>query len=197
MNIIFVTGNENKINEANVILGEIGYNVEGLFIDGKRPNFVEPQSDSLMEVALSKISQTKSMIKNSNPEETAILVEDSGFFINSIGNFPGVFSSFVYDKIGLTGVLKLLINTKDRSAEYRSVSILDINGRIFHSTGVCKGEIAEEESGNNGFGYDPIFIPLEGNGRTFSQMTIKEKSTISHRRKSLRGLLKYLKHPSK
>jgi inosine/xanthosine triphosphate pyrophosphatase family protein len=75
MNIIFATGNKNKIAEANDLLGELGHTVQGLIIDGKKPNFIEPQSANLLEVALSKISQARSMIKNTDLEGSAILVE--------------------------------------------------------------------------------------------------------------------------
>jgi len=197
MNIIFATGNKNKIAEANDLLGELGHTVQGLIIDGKKPNFIEPQSDNLLEVALSKISQARSMIKNTDLEGSAILVEDSGLFIDSINNFPGVFSSFIHDSIGVSGILKLLKGSINRDAEYRAVTILDLQGNRWTTNGICRGKIAELEIGENGFGFDPIFIPSQGDGRTFSQMSQKEKSTLSHRSNSLRGLLESLKHPSK
>ncbi len=52
---------------------------------------------------------------------------------------------------------------------------------MYHSNGICRGKLGKKEVGKNGFGYDPIFIPDEGNGRTFSDMTKIEKSSISHR----------------
>jgi len=197
MKILFATGNKNKIAEAGTLFRELGYDVEGLIVNGNQPNFIEPQCNSLMQVALSKIAQARSMIKNSDLEGSAILVEDSGIFIDSIENFPGVFSSFIFETIGLSGILKLLETSQDRGAEYRCVTILDWNGKMYHSNGTCRGKLGKKEVGKNGFGYDPIFIPDEGNGRTFSEMTKIEKSSISHRSNSLRGLLTSLQHPSK
>ena len=85
----------------------------------------------------------------------------------------------------------------NRDAEYRAVTILDLQGNTWTANGICRGKIAELEIGENGFGFDPIFIPCQGDGRTFSQMSQKEKSTLSHRSNSLRGLLESIKHPSK
>jgi XTP/dITP diphosphohydrolase len=125
------------------------------------------------------------------------MVEDSGLFIDSLNNFPGVFSSFVYDSIGLSGILKLVNEDIIRGAEYRAVTIIYSNGEIQKSTGICRGRLSREELGDNGFGYDPIFIPEQGNGNTFSQMSNIDKSTISHRTYSLIGLLDSFKDPSK
>jgi|TARA_B100001142_G_scaffold30391_1_gene26980 XTP/dITP diphosphohydrolase len=197
MKILFATGNQNKINEAKILFNELDYSIEGLKIKGKLPNFVEPQSNDLEVVAVSKLKQAVSLLKNNNLEEYAILVEDSGLFIDKFSDFPGVFSSFIYDSIGLSGILNLLENSTNRYAEYRTVTILQWKNKIWKSSGICKGTISNKELGEGGFGYDPIFIPLEGDGLTFSQMTNTEKSLISHRSNSLRGLLDSLKHPSK
>ena len=79
MKILFATGNQNKINEAKILFNELDYSIEGLKIKGKLPNFVEPQSNDLEVVAVSKLKQAVSLLKNNNLEEYAILVEDSGF----------------------------------------------------------------------------------------------------------------------
>jgi XTP/dITP diphosphohydrolase len=189
MKIFFATSNQNKINEANIMLSKLGHSVQGLRINGKLPNITEPQSSELKEVAFSKLKQVRSLIDGTELEDCAVMVEDSGLFINQFPGFPGVFSSFVYKSIGLNGILKLLGKSTDRKAEYRAVTILQWKNEIWESLGICEGTISIEKLGEGGFGYDPIFIPLQGDGLTFSQMSSEQKSLISHRTFSLKGLL--------
>ena len=196
MRIIFATGNSKKLEEARGYLVPLGHEVEPLLIDGKSPNFIEPQTSELMEVALSKSDQAISMISQSELTDCAILVEDSGLFIDSLNGFPGVYSSYVYKTIGLNGILKLMSEEKLRHCEYRAVSVLEMNGERIVRTGVCRGELGKEISGQSGFGYDPIFIPNGPNGTSFGQMNESEKSSFSHRGKSLKALSEAITPPS-
>jgi XTP/dITP diphosphohydrolase len=66
------------------------------------------------------------------------------------------------------------------------------DGRETVAEGVCDGVIAEEERGERGFGYDPVFVPVEGDGRTFAEMSDQEKNALSHRARALRNLLSRL-----
>jgi len=197
MQIFFATSNKGKISEAEEILGLAGHALSPLIIDGEPPKFIEPQSENLEEVALEKLSQARKMVIGSELEDCAILVEDSGIFIDCLSGFPGVFSSFVESKIGLTGILSILSEEGDRSAEYRATCFLETNEGVFKSKGICRGKISREISGNLGFGYDPIFIPEEGDGRTFGQMSPEEKSQFSHRGRALKELSEMTILPSK
>lgn len=197
MEILFATGNAHKISEAAAILNLLGHTVSPLLIDGNLPELVEPQADDLETVASAKINQAKSMVQGTPLADSAILVEDSGLFIDSLDGFPGPFSSYVERSVGLNGILKLLDGTEERRAEYRAVAILEVEGRELLATGVCQGVIAEECLGERGFGYDPIFVPDEGDGRTCAQMSSEEKSEISHRGRALKAMSELLKSPSK
>ncbi|MEE2624933.1 MAG: RdgB/HAM1 family non-canonical purine NTP pyrophosphatase [Candidatus Thermoplasmatota archaeon] len=197
MEILFATGNVHKISEAAAILNLLGHTVSPLMIDGNLPELVEPQADDLETVASAKINQAKSMVQGTPLADSAILVEDSGLFIDSLDGFPGPFSSYVERSVGLNGILKLLDGTEERRAEYRAVAILEVEGRELLATGVCQGVIAEECLGERGFGYDPIFVPDEGDGRTCAQMSSEEKSEISHRGRALKVMSELLKSPSK
>jgi len=197
MEILFATGNVHKISEAAAILNLLGHTVSPLLIDGNLPELVEPQADDLETVASAKINQAKSMVQGTPLADSAILVEDSGLFIDSLDGFPGPFSSYVERSVGLNGILKLLDGTEERRAEYRAVAILEVEGRELLATGVCQGVIAEECLGERGFGYDPIFVPDEGDGRTCAQMSSEEKSEISHRGRALKAMSELLKSPSK
>jgi len=196
MRIFFATGNSKKLGEAREYLEPLGHDVELLLIEGKPLNFIEPQTSELMEVALSKSDQAISMISESELSDCAILVEDSGLFIDSLNGFPGVYSSYVFKTIGLNGILKIMSEEEDRHCEYRAVSVLVINGKRIVRTGVCRGKIGKEISGQGGFGYDPIFIPNGSNEVSFGQMNESEKSSFSHRGKSLKALSEAITPPS-
>ncbi|HJM76848.1 MAG: RdgB/HAM1 family non-canonical purine NTP pyrophosphatase [Candidatus Thalassarchaeaceae archaeon] len=197
MEILFATGNEHKVAEAAALFEPLGHNVKALVVDGESPEFVEPQANGLEEVARAKIEQARSMVIGTPLADSAILVEDSGLFIHALGGFPGVYSSYVERSLGLGGVLRLLDGSDYRGAEYRAVAIIDLGDRTLRASGVCRGGIAEERRGDGGFGYDPIFIPEEGDGRTFGQMSADEKSALSHRGRALKGLSEPHKSPSK
>ena len=197
MRVLFVTGNQNKVAEAYGILSPLGFYVEQLFIGGKAPNLVEPQAEEIEEIAKYKLEQAVSLTMGTEFENEAVLVEDSGLFIDSLSGFPGPYSSFVKETIGLSGILSLMSGETDRGAEFRAVAAVHFKGKIMTCTGVCRGFVSENISGDSGFGYDPIFIPEEANGRTCAQLSSHEKSTISHRGFALKGVSELLNPPSK
>ena len=197
MEILFATGNSNKVSEASTVLAKFGHTISQLKIDGKTVDFSEPQADGIEEVAISKSVQARDFVIGTNLEESAILVEDSGLFINSLNGFPGPYSSFVERKIGLQGILNLLKNKDERVAEYRAVAILSTKHETISSEGRCFGNISRKIIGEMGFGYDPIFIPDEGDGRTCGQLQPEEKSQISHRMRALKGLSEIINLPSR
>jgi len=197
MRVLFVTGNQNKITEASVILSPLGFAVEQLLIGGQVPDLIEPQAEEIEEIAKSKLEQALSLTMGTELENEVLLVEDSGLFIDSLSGFPGPYSSFVHETIGLSGVLTLMAGEADRGAEFRAVAAVSFQGNILTSTGICRGVISENISGDSGFGYDPIFIPEEANGRTCAQLSSNEKSSISHRGFALKGVSELLNLPSK
>ena len=197
MEIIFATGNKNKVAEALDLLSPLGYEVKQMLLHGDAPRFEEPQSEDLVSISISKASQARELSMGTDMENSIIMVEDSGLFIDSLKGFPGPFSSYAENKIGIDGILKLLGSDKERGAEYRAVVMLDLGSEKIHFSGACRGTLAKEKIGNNGFGFDPIFIPDDGDGRTFAQMEKEEKSQISHRGFALKALSENLKTPSK
>tara|TARA_Y100001954_G_scaffold233100_1_gene285676 strand:+ start:829 stop:1422 length:594 start_codon:yes stop_codon:yes gene_type:complete len=197
MRILFVTGNQNKVAEAYGILSPLGFFVEQLLIGGQVPVLVEPQADEIEEIAKYKLEQAVSLTMGTEFENEALMVEDSGLFIDSLVGFPGPYSSFVHETIGLPGILNLMSGKTDRGAEFRAVAAVSFQGKIMTSTGICKGIVSENISGDFGFGYDPIFIPEEANGRTCAQLSPLEKSSISHRGLALKGVSELLNPPSK
>ena len=197
MRILFATGNKHKVSEASEILNHLGFEVEQLLIEGEVPEIVEPQAEGIEDVAISKIKQARELVMGTDQEDSIIMAEDSGLFIDSIGGFPGPYSSYVEETIGLPGVLKLLAPESIRGAEFRAIAAVCSGGDIVTATGVCRGVISREISGEMGFGYDPIFIPDDGDGRTCGEMSPSEKSSISHRARALKAVSELLNRPSK
>ena len=197
MKVLFLTGNKNKVVEANQILSNLDYEVEQFLVDGLTPEFIEPQSSSIVDVSKFKIQQALELISETESSNNALLVEDSGLFIESLNDFPGVYSSYISKTIGNEGILNLLVDKSNRNAEFRAYSILYKNGKYFRALGICSGKISTQIKGSNGFGFDPIFIPESGDGRTFGEMTDYEKASKSHRGESLKILYDELSHPSK
>ena len=187
----FLTGNAGKLAEAEDLLGQLDWEIKSFEIAGEVPEIIEPQSDNLTTVALAKIAQGVELLASQNRLQESLLVEDSGLFIDALPNFPGVYSADVLKSIGCEGILRLLDD--DRTAHFLTVAALWTGkaGEVF--VGRCDGRIARESKGQDGFGYDPIFIPDENeDNRTFAEMTQEEKSSISHRGRALRALFDFL-----
>jgi len=197
MRILFATSNPNKVEEASIVLELSGHRVEQLLVDGVPPDFEEPKKLGLEAVAVAKIGQALELIHGTEFEGSAIMVEDSGIFLDTFDNWPGAASSDVEREIGLEGLLGMLTDNQQRGAEYRAVAIVSDGVATWSSTGVCRGRISETMRGDQGFGYDPIFIPDEGDGRTFGEWGEGKRSEITHRARAMNRLADLLNSPSR
>jgi XTP/dITP diphosphohydrolase len=121
-----------------------------------------------------------------------ILIEDAGLYIDKYFGFPGPYSSYSLRTIGNEGILKLMEKERDRGAKYVSAVAYRDGETAVTFRGEVRGTLAHESRGTGGFGYDPIFIPEEGDGRTFGEMTPEEKARISHRARAFRKLGEWL-----
>ncbi len=121
----------------------------------------------------------------------AALADDTGLFVDALDGEPGVLTARYG---GWERLLAELEDHQTRSARFRTVLIVVFpDGRPdLVVEGVAEGQIARSAQGDGGFGYDPIFIPDDGDGRAFAQMTRKEKNLISHRGRALRALVQAL-----
>jgi len=197
MRILFATSNPNKVEEASVVLELSGHHVEQLLVDGVPPDFEEPKKLGLEAVAVAKIEQAFELIRGTEFEGSAIMVEDSGVFLDAFENWPGAASSDIEREIGLEGLLRMLPDDRQRGAEYRAVAIVSDGVMTWRSTGVCRGRISKTIRGDQGFGYDPIFIPDEGDGRTFGEWGEGKRSEITHRSRAMNRLADLLNSPSR
>lgn len=180
--LYFATNNRHKLVEAQSVLKKYDVYLEP--VDIKK---LEIQSTSLDDIA------TYAAIDAYKQFGRTVVVEDSGLFIEALNGFPGPYSSYVYRTIGLSGVLKLMQGETNRRARFEAVVALAIDEDEVHLfKGVVEGTIAYEIRGNKGFGFDPIFIPVEGDGRTFAEMDIDEKNRYSHRGKAFDALGRWI-----
>ena len=122
------------------------------------------------------------------------LADDTGLEVDALNGQPGVFTARfagagATDAQNRNKLLHLLGGVTDRTARFRTVVLLRMpDGLEFICEGVCEGSIATAETGDRGFGYDSVFVPAAGDGRTFAQMSIAEKHEFSHRGNAFRLL---------
>jgi len=183
--IYFITSNKGKVAEAKKKFSEIGVEVVQ-----KNLGYPEIQTEGLEDVAL---FGAKHVLKKF---DKSFILEDAGLFIDALEGFPGVYSAYVFHTIGCKGILQLMekVDSKNRGATFRSVYAYAKPGnkpKLF--VGECPGDISFEEKGDNGFGYDPIFIP-KNSEKTFAEMSTVEKNVLSHRGRSLNKLLDFFKN---
>lgn len=122
------------------------------------------------------------------------LADDTGLLVDALNGEPGVRSArFAGDDATDADNRALLLQKLDgitnRTARFKTVlAVVHPSGEMHFVSGECKGAIALTERGENGFGYDSVFIPRDGNGRTFAEMTPSEKDELSHRGRALSKL---------
>tara|TARA_B100002052_G_scaffold291934_1_gene312730 strand:+ start:2476 stop:3075 length:600 start_codon:yes stop_codon:yes gene_type:complete len=189
--ILFLTSNEGKLREAKHALGPKGYEIVSFIGGTNNVQLVEIQAKDLVTVAHSKIEQAESYLVNTHQID-GVMVEDAGFFIDEYPGFPGVYSAHILESLGLEGILRLMHGCKNRGAEFRATIVLQIESEKIVAQGRCRGHISEEIRGSEGFGYDPLFIPDDGDGRTFAEMTLDEKKVLSHRGNAMERLVTLL-----
>ena len=169
--IYFATGNRAKYLEAARIASSFGINLKHLKL-AKR----EIQSNRLSEIASFAAMQATEQC------HCPVVCEDAGFFIDALNGFPGPYSSYVYRTLGTAGILKLMKNVKRRDASFSAaVAYCQPGRRPLCFGGTVGGVVSKETRGYRGFGFDPIFIPRGGDGRTFAEMKTNEKNSYSHR----------------
>lgn len=183
MALMFVTSNLHKFKEVSEVAAR-----RGIKIVHHKLHYAEVQADELDEIAqLSVMGVTKLLGK-------PCFVEDAGLFVRALHGFPGPYSNYVFRTLGNNGLLKLMDGEEDRQAEFRSVIGYcepRKKPRIF--TGKVVGNIATGPRGTKGFGFDPVFIPREGDGRTFAEMSAAEKNHFSHRARAVDSFFNWFK----
>ena len=188
MKLVFASNNKNKIQEIQQLV----------------PNSI--QILSLEEIGCTEnIPETADTIEGNAILKANYVTEkygydcfadDTGLEVVALNGAPGVYSARYAgeQKDANDNMDKLLLELKDktnRKANFKTVIALNLNGKQKLFTGIINGKIIKERKGTNGFGYDPIFV-ADGYDKTFSELTMEEKSTISHRGIAVKQLLTFL-----
>lgn len=188
MKLVFATHNENKFKEIQSLLPG---HIELLSLDdiGCEED-IEETGDTIDENAIIKAEYV------SNHYGYDCFADDTGLEVDSLAGAPGVYSARYAgetkdDKANVRKLLSQLENMEDRTARFKTVIALNLKRNENLFTGVCEGSILKERRGENGFGYDPVFLP-KGYEKSFAEMDLEEKSKISHRARAFRELIEYL-----
>lgn len=190
MNIIFATGNKHKLQEAQQILGP-EFTLRTSAESGITEDIPET-SDTLKGNAIQKAMYIWDRL------HTNCFADDTGLEIDALNGAPGVYSArYAGDKCSFQdNIVKVLKELEGvpapRTARFRCVVALVVDGQITTFDGIVEGEITLEPRGNGGFGYDPIFKP-QGYDRCFSELSADEKNSISHRGMAMKLLSEHLK----
>jgi XTP/dITP diphosphohydrolase len=188
MKILFVTNNKHKLKEIRSALND---RVEVFGLNDVDINEEIPEPFCTLEENAVHKARTIFLKYNLN-----CFADDTGLEVSSLNGKPGVYSSrFAGEGCSfddnINKLLSELKGIKNRKARFRTVLALIEAGNIKLFEGIVEGRIAEKRTGEDGFGYDPVFIP-DGYSKSFAEMSLDEKNKISHRTRALNKLINYL-----
>lgn len=192
MDLIIASNNKGKIKEFRNILGELGFTV-----------FSQSEKNINIEVDETGTTFEENAILKAqaiyDKTHSCVLSDDSGLEVESLNNQPGIYSArykgLTRDEDLRKQILKDLEGITNRKARFICcICFIDETGEKHLFKGIWNGEIALQEEGANGFGYDPIFISEDSNGKTTASMPAEFKEKYSHRAKAVKMLVEYLKN---
>ena len=189
MQLVFATQNNNKVKEIQALM-PAGIEILSLHEIGCDDDIPETAT-TLEGNAILKADYIFKKFK------VHCFADDTGLEVEALDGEPGVYSARYAganrnadDNMDL--LLQKLASSSNRNARFRTAICLIINGQQYLFDGIVNGEITTEKRGNEGFGYDPVFIP-EGQDRTFAQMSLTEKNTMSHRKRAFDQMIHFVK----
>ena len=191
--LVFATHNPNKVREIQEMIGD-AYTIQSLTDIGCHEDIVEDAPTLEGNARIKALHVVKHY-------HLDCFADDTGLEVHALGGAPGVLSARYAGEHGNAeaNMDKLLhelqqqsgLGNEDRTAQFRTVICLIQGGKETLIEGICQGEIARGRSGQEGFGYDPIFIP-EGHNLSFANMSAAEKHAISHRGRAVRSMIEHL-----
>jgi XTP/dITP diphosphohydrolase len=196
MQLIFATNNAHKVKEINEVFHEAQLKDINV-VTMKNMGFTEELPETTGTIAGNSLQKATYLHEKL---EADCFSEDTGLEIDALNGEPGVDTAHYSgsrdaDK-NITLVLNKMKGVLNRTARFRTVITLILNNRTYVFEGICEGEIKKgKSSGNQGFGYDPIFQPT-GYNRTFADLPPSVKNKISHRGKATELLIEFLKNIS-
>lgn len=199
MKLIIASNNAGKVREYRQLLAECGFD-EALSL--KEAGIVcEPEETgaTFEENSAIKARELLSAARGKGLDDCAVIADDSGLAVDALGGEPGVYSArwlgLERDEDKNAELIRRLdgLEGDARSARFVcAIHFIYADGREVTAKGVCEGRIAKEPQGDNGFGYDPVFL-YGTDGRSFAQLGSDEKNAVSHRGNALRELVNKLK----
>lgn len=191
MVLVCASANVHKVEEMNALLSDIVRLVPRPAELGE----VHETGSTLLENAVIKAEAVAAFA------HADALADDTGLEVDALDGAPGVWSARFAgepqsDARNRALLLERLDGIVNRSARFRTVlAIVRADGTVIHADGTCNGTIALAERGDNGFGYDSVFIPNDGDGRTFAELSSDEKNAVSHRARAVVALRELLPTP--
>ena len=189
--IVVATGNAHKLTEIEDILSRVLPDVAFVAL-GQLGDFEDPEETgtTFLENALIKAEAAVAQTG------LTAIADDSGLMVDALDGEPGVYSARYAgvhgdDAANNAKLLEKLGGVADgaRTARFMSViALVDASGMVLTGTGACEGVIGHDPRGENGFGYDPLFLPADTPGKTMAELTPSEKNAISHRFHALQDL---------
>jgi XTP/dITP diphosphohydrolase len=191
--LVLATGNAHKVQELQEILTAAGVDVELVALPADAPDVVEDE----LTFAGNALKKARAAAAFTGLPSVA---DDSGLAVDALNGMPGVFSARWAGKArdDLANLNLVLEQISDVPDEHRTgafvcaAALVTPAGHEEVVEGLMAGRVISEPRGTNGFGYDPIFVPDEGNGRTTAEFSAEEKNAISHRGKAFRALVPVL-----
>ena len=181
--LLLATGNPGKVAEISTIL-------EGFEVVPRPAHLPEPVEDGDTLLDNARIKARALVDATGEPA----IADDTGLEVVALGGAPGVMTAryagedATYED-NWRKLLRELGDQADRRAQWRTIALLHRpDGTEVWAEGTCDGTITWEARGEHGFGYDPVFVPDEGDGRTFAELAIDEKNALSHRGRAFRTL---------
>ena len=186
--LIFATNNRNKVAEIQSLVGA-NFTIIPLKEAGIEIEIPEPHDQ--LEANAHEKAVTIFNLTHQN-----CFSEDTGLEILALDGAPGVKSARYAGEncnpqANIDLVLSKMTGVENRTAQFRTVICLIWENQTYYFEGICKGQILSNMQGENGFGYDPIFVP-DGASKSFANMTMEEKNTFSHRKKAVTQLFDFL-----
>jgi XTP/dITP diphosphohydrolase len=172
--LTFVTSSPHKHREAEQILG--------IPLVRVALDLAEPQGLDVVAVARAKAARAYERLR------CPVLVEDTALELAALGGFPGPLIRWLLEAAGVEAIARLLDGFASRAAQARCAAIVRAGDREWLGLGSVRGEIASAPRGGSGFGWDVVFVPEWGAGRTYAELPVEEKNARSHRRLALDAL---------
>ncbi len=196
LRLVLATANPGKAAELTAVL-ETAEGLADVELVPRPPGLAEPDEDA---DSLEGNARIKAGAVVAATGEAAV-ADDTGLEVEALGGAPGLRTAryagdhATFDD-NMAKLLDALAGVADRRARWRTVALVAFpDGREMVAEGVCRGTIAEARRGTAGFGYDPVFVPDDGDGRTLAELTREEKNALSHRGQAFRALAARLAAP--